>query len=144
MGKAIEIGQSLNLFSVLANNTSWDTLDSETIQRIINDPKGSGKQFTAFLRNGGKLITGEPKNIPISFGKAAPPETAMRISPPSPARTVVRTMRSASAYLSESQGETDSPACFASNTARPADSAKLKSFCRMGGAAATFSRSGIR
>lgn len=65
MGKAIEIGQSLNLFSVLANNTSWDTLDSETIQRIINDPKGSGKQFTAFLCNGGKLIMGEPKVIPI-------------------------------------------------------------------------------
>lgn len=75
MGKAIEIGQSLNLFSVLGNNTNWDALDREMLQRIINDPVGSGKQFTAFLKNGGKVIVGEPKVIPIDRTKPFDPVT---------------------------------------------------------------------
>lgn len=72
MGKAIAIGQSLNLFSVLANNADWDNLDSETIQRIINDPRQAGQQFTVFLRNGGRVIVGEPKVIPITRGRFNP------------------------------------------------------------------------
>lgn len=72
MGKAIAIGQSLNLFSVLANNADWDNLDGETIQRIINDPRQAGQQFTAFLRNGGKVIVGEPKVISINRGRFNP------------------------------------------------------------------------
>ncbi len=72
MGKAIAIGQSLNLFSVLANNTDWNKLDSETIQRIINDPRQAGQQFTVFLRNGGRIIVGESKAISISRGRFNP------------------------------------------------------------------------
>jgi len=53
------IGQSLNLLSVFANNADWDNLDSDTIQKIINDPRQAGQQFTAFLQNGGKVIVGE-------------------------------------------------------------------------------------
>lgn len=74
MGKAIAIGQSLNLFSVLANNADWDSLDSESIQRIINDPRQAGQQFTAFLRNGGRVIVGEPKVITINRGRFNPAE----------------------------------------------------------------------
>ena len=74
MGKAIAIGQSLNLFSVLANNADWDNLDGETIQRIINDPRQAGQQFTAFLRNGGRVIVGEPKVITINRGRFNPTE----------------------------------------------------------------------
>lgn len=58
MGKAVTRGQSHNLISVLANNADWDNLDGDTVQKIINDPKGSGQQFTAFLRNGAMLIIG--------------------------------------------------------------------------------------
>ncbi len=72
MGKAIAIGQSLNLFSVLANNADWDSLDSESIQRIINDPRQAGQQFTAFLRNGGRVIVGEPKVIAINRNRFNP------------------------------------------------------------------------
>lgn len=72
MGKAIAIGQSLNLFSVLANNADWESLDGETIQRIINDPRQAGQQFTAFLRNGGKVIVGEPKVITIARNRFNP------------------------------------------------------------------------
>ncbi len=66
MGKAIAIGQSLNLFSVLANNADWDSLDSDTLQKIINHPRLAGQQFTAFLRNGGKVVVGEPKVVVIN------------------------------------------------------------------------------
>ncbi|MEQ1500104.1 MAG: hypothetical protein ABL917_01880 [Parcubacteria group bacterium] len=72
MGKAIAIGQSLNLFSVLANNADWDSLDVDTIQRIINDPRQAGQQFTAFLRNGGKVIVGEPKVVTINRNRFNP------------------------------------------------------------------------
>ena len=72
MGKAIAIGQSLNLLSVLANNVDWDNLDSATIQKIINDPRQAGQQFTAFLRNGGKVIVGEPKVVAINRNRFNP------------------------------------------------------------------------
>lgn len=72
MGKAIVIGQSLNLFSVLANNADWDNLDGDTIQKIINDPRQAGQQFTAFLRNGGKVIVGEPKVVAINRNRFNP------------------------------------------------------------------------
>jgi hypothetical protein len=72
VGKAIAIGQSLNLFSVFANNADWDNLDSDTIQKIINDPRQAGQQFTAFLRNGGKVIVGEPKVVAINRNRFNP------------------------------------------------------------------------
>lgn len=72
MGKAIAIGQSLNLFSVFANNADWDNLDSDLIQKIINDPRQAGQQFTAFLRNGGRVIVGEPKVVAINRNRFNP------------------------------------------------------------------------
>lgn len=60
-----QIGQALNLMSVLGNNTAWETLDTAVLQQIIDDPKGSGEQFTAFLKNAGRFIIGEPSIIPI-------------------------------------------------------------------------------
>lgn len=50
MGKAT-LGQSLNLFSVLANNADWESLDSKIIQETINNPRKAGEHFTAFLKN---------------------------------------------------------------------------------------------
>ncbi len=58
MGKPISIGQSHNLISILANNVDWKTVDGEVAQRIIDDPRGAGARFTAFLQNGARLIVG--------------------------------------------------------------------------------------
>jgi hypothetical protein len=51
--------------ATLATNTNWDALDRDTVQRVIDDPRTAGAEFTAFLKNGGKLIIGEPKVIQI-------------------------------------------------------------------------------
>lgn len=59
MGKPVSLGQSHNLMSVLANNTAWDELDSSLVQEIINDPRQAGSQFTAFLKNGGRVMIGQ-------------------------------------------------------------------------------------
>ncbi len=69
MGRAIEIGQSLNLLSVLANNTDWSSLDSDAIQRVINQPRLAGEQFTAFLRSGGRMSAGDQTLLRVLKGK---------------------------------------------------------------------------
>lgn len=69
MSKPITIGQSHTAMSILALNTNWDALDSETLQQVIDDPKRVGAQFTAFLKNGGRIIVGEPKIVPIDRTK---------------------------------------------------------------------------
>jgi hypothetical protein len=74
MGKPITIGQSHTAMSVLALNTDWDALDSETLQRVIDDPTGVGAQFTAFLKNRGRVIVGEPKIVPIDRTKPFNPQ----------------------------------------------------------------------
>jgi hypothetical protein len=66
MSKPITIGQSHNAMSILANNVDWRTLDAEMLQRIIDTPRESGVQFTAFLRNGGRVIVGGPKVVAIN------------------------------------------------------------------------------
>ncbi len=55
--------------SVLANNADWDGVDGDVLQRVIDDPREAGKHFTAFLKNGGRVIVGEPKVIPIDRSK---------------------------------------------------------------------------
>lgn len=73
MGKPITIEQSHNAMGILANNVDWNVLDTETLQRVINDPKTAGANFTAFLKNGGRVIVGEPKVIPIDLSKSFDP-----------------------------------------------------------------------
>lgn len=75
MSKPITIGQSHTAMSVLALNTNWDALDSETLQQVINDPRRVGAEFTAFLKNGGRVIVGEPKVVPIDRSKPFDPAT---------------------------------------------------------------------
>jgi len=55
--------QALNMMGVLGNNMNPDLLDSEAVQKLIDDPKGSGERFTAFLRNGCRFIIGEVKKV---------------------------------------------------------------------------------
>ena len=47
--------QSLEVMAKLGTNTDWSQLDSEVMQRIIKDPTGSGREFTRFLANGGRV-----------------------------------------------------------------------------------------
>lgn len=73
MGKPITIEQSHTAISILANNVDWSSLDTETLQWVINNPKIAGAHFTAFLKNGGRIIIGEPKVIPIDRSKPFDP-----------------------------------------------------------------------
>jgi len=57
--------------STLATNVDWKSIDfraSGLQDLIIRNPKEVGRQFTAFLKNGGKVIVGEPKVITINRG----------------------------------------------------------------------------
>ena len=57
------IGQALQLMSVLGNNTPWETLNTDLLQKAIDDPKGTGEQFTAFLNNGCRMMIGGKLHI---------------------------------------------------------------------------------
>jgi len=59
------IGQSHTVIQILATNVNWDVLDHTILQKIVDDPKEAGKQFTAFLKNGGKIIVDSPRVISI-------------------------------------------------------------------------------
>lgn len=52
MGKAISIGQSHQVMSVLANNVDWTKLDPEMLQEFIDNPKMAGSMFEKFLKDG--------------------------------------------------------------------------------------------
>jgi len=66
MSKSVSIDQSHSVIQALANNVDWSVLDGDMLQeQIIKNPKEAGKQFTAFLKNGGKVIVGSPRVINI-------------------------------------------------------------------------------
>ncbi len=65
MPKPVSTDQSHQLMSTLSTNVKWSVLDADIIQEIIKDPTNAGKQFTQFLRNGGRVIVGKPTIIPI-------------------------------------------------------------------------------
>jgi hypothetical protein len=66
MSKSISIDQSHSVIQALANNVDWSILDGDMLQeQIIKNPKEAGKQFTAFLKNGGKVIVDSPRVISI-------------------------------------------------------------------------------
>ncbi len=71
----ITIDQSHQVIATLAVNTDWATIDfanSGLQDFIVRNPKEAGRQFTAFLKNGGKIIVGESKIIPINHGRFNP------------------------------------------------------------------------
>ncbi|MFA5967155.1 MAG: hypothetical protein WC805_01375 [Patescibacteria group bacterium] len=65
MSKPVSIDQSHAVVQALANNVDWPSLNPDVLQGIIKNPKDAGKQFTQFLRNGGRVIVGKPTIIPI-------------------------------------------------------------------------------
>jgi len=76
MSKSISIDQSHAVIQTLANNVDWSVLDSNLLQsKIIANAKEAGAQFTAFLKNGGKVIIVEPKVIQIDRSVPFDPAT---------------------------------------------------------------------
>lgn len=68
-------GQVLNAIAILMNNADWDAVSGTVLQKVINNPRDAGSQFTAFLKNGGRVIQGVPKVIPIDRTSAFDPVT---------------------------------------------------------------------
>ncbi len=58
MGR-ITIDQSHGVLATLAMNVNWEEIDFEGARLqdlVIRNPKEAGQQFTAFLKNGGRVI----------------------------------------------------------------------------------------
>lgn len=66
-------GQVLNAIAILMNNADWDAINGTVLQKVIDNPRDAGSQFTAFLKNGGRVIVGEPKVISIDRTSAFDP-----------------------------------------------------------------------
>lgn len=76
MSKSVSIDQSHSVIQALANNVDWSILDGDMLQeQIIKNPKEAGKQFTAFLKNGGKVIVDSPRVINIDRSIPFDPKT---------------------------------------------------------------------
>ena len=74
MGKSVTIDQSHEVMAILATNVDWDAPDGSVLQeQIVRKPMEAGKQFTAFLKNGGRVIVGEPKVIEIDRSESFNP-----------------------------------------------------------------------
>ncbi len=76
MSKSVSIDQSHSVIQALANNVDWSVLDGDMLQeQIIKNPKEAGKQFTLFLKNGGKVIVDSPRVISIDRSIPFDPKT---------------------------------------------------------------------
>jgi len=74
MGKSVTTDQSHAVMAVLATNVDWEDLNGDALQeQIVRRPKEAGEQFTAFLKNGAKLIIGERKIVKIDRSKPFDP-----------------------------------------------------------------------
>lgn len=68
MGKSVGIDQSHAIMAILATNVDWINLNGEFLQeQVLGNPKEAGRQFTAFLRNGARMITGDLKIATVPF-----------------------------------------------------------------------------
>ena len=64
--KEVSREQSFQLMSVFQCNADWSKVPSDTAQRLIDDPGGSGLEFTRFLMNCGRVVSNEPSIISIN------------------------------------------------------------------------------
>jgi hypothetical protein len=63
MGKPVSISQSHQLICVIASNVDWSVLDAELVQRLIEDPSGTGEAFTRLLRGEATIASPNPDRI---------------------------------------------------------------------------------
>lgn len=64
----INCDQSHQIMAILATNTDWKSIDFAGLGlqgSIIRNPEEAGVQFTAFLKNGARVIIGEPEIVII-------------------------------------------------------------------------------
>lgn len=62
----ITVDQSHQIVATLVANTAWEEIDFEGAglqNLVIRNAKEAGRQFTAFLKNGGRVIVGEARTI---------------------------------------------------------------------------------
>ena len=65
--------QSHTIMAILATNAVWDEIDfdqSRLQDLVVRKAQEAGRHFTAFLKNGARVIVGEPRVIPI--GRSTP------------------------------------------------------------------------
>lgn len=75
MGKAISRGQALQIAARVATQVNWDELDGDRLQTEVIDltTEEFSKRVTAFLRNGARVIIGEPRIAKIDRTKSFNP-----------------------------------------------------------------------
>ena len=74
MSKTIGLKQGIQGLLTLGTKANWDEVDGDDFQRTMEDKDGQlGQQFTLFLRNGGKVIIGEPRIVKIDRSKPFDP-----------------------------------------------------------------------
>ena len=70
MSKTIGVRQGIQGLLTLGTKANWDEVDGDIFQRMLEDKDGQlGSQFTLFLKNGGKVIIGEPRIVKIDRSK---------------------------------------------------------------------------
>ena len=67
MGKTMSSKQRLQLMSVFMLNADFDDVPSDVAQLIIDNPVEAGRQFTFYLKNGGRVSIGDMKIAPVPF-----------------------------------------------------------------------------
>lgn len=62
----VDRDQAIQALMTLCTKVNWDKIPPDVLQEIITDKDGeTGRQFTAFLRNRGKMLVGELKSVTI-------------------------------------------------------------------------------
>lgn len=64
--KEVSREQGFQLMAVLQCNADWSGVSSDVAQRIIDDPVGSGREFTRFLANSSRMIMVQSSVVPIN------------------------------------------------------------------------------
>ncbi|MFA5889160.1 MAG: hypothetical protein WCW47_02870 [Candidatus Paceibacterota bacterium] len=75
MSQAVSRGQALQISARVGTQVNWDELDGGSLQNEVIEltPEEFGKRFTAFLKNGARLIVSAFRVIidrPKSFDSA--------------------------------------------------------------------------
>lgn len=69
----ITADQSQQVMALLSTNVDWSTIDFEALglqDSVVRNATEAGRQFEAFLKNGCRLIVGDPKIINIDRTKS--------------------------------------------------------------------------
>lgn len=60
MGKSVSTDQSHAIMAALATNVDWSALDGDLLQEaVVRNPRRAGAEFTAFLKDGARMHTGQ-------------------------------------------------------------------------------------